>query len=208
MSNILTTLTGALSSFRSAMSLLTSSLSVDVVRISDSNGRQVFAEARVMKAAVLDDSELFQHPLETGAKITDYKVDKPIQIQLGLVIPVESYTSVYSSLVDAKKQGENFIVQTKAQAYPNMIIKAIPHEESSEYGDCLIMQITFEEVIWYDATLEMLPAKEVAPATKKVGASTAAKTDADTQKLGQKRATDASESTKKKSSSVIYDWTH
>ena len=203
MANILTQLTGAVSSFRSAMSLLTSSLSVDVVRITDSAGRQVFAEARAIKAGILDDSELFQHPLEEGNKITDYKIDKPIQIQMGLLIPTDSYTQVYSSLVDAKKNGEQFIIQTKAGAFPDMIIKAIPHEESSEYGDCLAMQISFEQVLWYATNLETLPAKEVATSKKAGG-----KQDADTSKLGQKRATDASSSTQKRSQSAIYGWTH
>lgn len=204
MGNILTQLSGAISSFRSAMSLLTSSLSVDVTRITDSKGRQVFAEARAVKAGILQDSELFQHPLETGNKITDYKIDKPIQIQLGVLIPTDSYSTVYASLVDAKKNGEQFIVQTKAGAFPNMVIKAIPHEESSEYGDCLAMQISFEEVIWYDTNTQTLPAKSVA-GTKKAGG---AKQDADTSKLGQKRATDASSSTQKRSKSVLYGWTH
>lgn len=204
MSNILTKLTGAISSFRSAMSLLTSSLSVDVVRITDSAGRQVFAEARAMKAGVLQDSELFQHPLENGSKTTDYKIDKPVQIQLGVLIPTDSYTAVYSSLLDAKKNGEQFIVQTKAGSFANMIIKSMPHEESSEYGDCLAMQINFEEVLWYDTSIETLPAKSVAGSKKAGGA----KQDADTQKLGQKRTTEASESTKKRSSSVLYGWTH
>ena len=204
MSNILTQLTGAISSFRSAMGLLTSSLSVDVVRITDSKGRQVFAEARAMKAGVLRDSELFQHPLETGSKTTDYKIDKPVVIQLGVLVPIDTYSSVYGSLVDAMKNGEQFIVQTKAGAFPNMIIKTIPHEESSEYGDCLAMQIGFEEVLWYDTNTQTLPAKSVA-GTKKAGG---AKQDADTSKLGQKRATDASSSTQKRSKSVLYGWTH
>jgi hypothetical protein len=204
MSNILTQLSGAVSSFKSAMSLLTSSLSVDVVRITDSEGRQVFAMARAIKAGVMDDSELFQHALEDGNKTTDFKIDKPIVIQLGVMIPTDTYQPVYSSLVDAKKRGEQFIVQTRAGSFPNMIIKSMPHEESPEYGDCLVMQLTFEEVKWYATTVEMLPAREVAGNKKSAGA----KQDADTVKSGQKRASDASDSTKKRSDSILYGWTH
>lgn len=203
MANILTQLSGAVSSYRSAMSLLTSSLSVDVVRITDSTGRQVFTEARVIKVGVLEDSELFQHPQETGNKLTDYKIDKPVVIQMGAMVPIDSYNQIYQSLVDAKQRGEEFIVQTKAKAFPNMIIKALPHEESAEYGDCLALQINFEQVLWYVTSTETLPATEVAP-TKKTGA----KQDADTKKLGQKRAGDTSSSTNKKAASVIYGWTH
>lgn len=208
MSNIFTTLSGALSSFKSAMSLLTSSLSVDVVRITDSKGRQVFAMARALKAGIINESEFFQHPLEDGNKTTDFKIDKPIVIQLGVLIPTDTYTPVYSALVDAKTNGEQFIIQTFAGSFPNMVIKSMPHEESSEYGDCLAMQITFEEVKWYATNVELLPAKEVASSTKKAGAGKGAKQDADTSKLGQKRASDASSSTQKRADSVIYGWSH
>jgi len=206
MSNILTQLSGAVSSFKSAMSLLTSSLSVDVVRVTDSEGRQVFAMARALKAGVMDDSEFFQHPLEDGNKTTDFKIDKPKTIQLGVMIPTDTYQPVYSSLVDAKVRGEQFIIQTRAGTFTNMVIKAMPHEESAEYGDCLVMQLTFEEVKWYATTVEMLPAKEVAGSKK--SASGKAKQDADTKKLGQKRATDASASTSKRADSILYGWTH
>lgn len=205
MSNILTKLAGAKSSFQSAMSLLTSSLSVDVVRITDSAGRQVFAMARIIKAGVSNESEFFQHPLEDGNKTTDFKIDKPIVIQLGILIPTDTYQSVYASLVDAKKNGEQFIIQTRAGSFANMVIKSMPHEEG-EFGDCLAMALTFEEVKWYKTNVETLPAKEVAASKKKVGAG--AKQDADTSKLGQKRASDVSASTKNRADSIVYGWIH
>lgn len=201
--SIFTKIAGAFSSFNSAMSLISSSLASDVVCVMDENGRQVFETARAVRAACQDDSELFQHPLETGNKITDYKIDKPKVVQLGVVIPIDDFTGTYKQLVDAKKAGTTFSVQTQARVYENMVIQSMPHEESEQWGDCLAVSITFVEVQWYKATVEMLPAKEVAKSKK-----TGAKSDADTKKSGQKRGADASDANSKKANSVWYDWTH
>lgn len=201
--SIFSKITGAISSYQSVMSLMSSSLATDVVCIMDEDGRQVFETARALRAMCQNDSELFQHPLETGNKITDYKIDKPKIVQLAVIIPVDDYTNAYNQLTEAKKAGKTFIVQTKARVYENMIIQSMPHEEGEQWGDCLAVSITFIEVQWYQATIEMLPAKEVAASEK-----TGAKSDADTVKSGQQRGKDASSANASKANSVLYDWTH
>lgn len=199
---------GAISSFQSVMGLLSSSFAVDVVCIMDENGKQVFATARIMRAMVQDESELFQHPLETGNQITDFKIDKPKVIQLAVVIPSDGYSNVYSQLSKAKTDGLSFVVQTRAGTFPDMVIQALPHEEGAQWGDCLAMSLTLAEVQWYSSTVEMLPAKEVAVSSKSAAAGGTAKPDADTVKSGQQRTPDASNAKTAKASSVLYDWTH
>lgn len=204
--SILSQLAGAVSSFQSVMGLISSSLAVDVVCIMDEDGNQVFETARAMRAMCQDDSELFQHPLETGNKITDYKIDKPKVVQLALIIPADDYGYSYTQMARAKELSTSFIVQTKARTYSNMVIQAMPHEEGEQWGDCIALAVTFVEVEWYQATVEMLPAKEVAASTK--AANAGAKPDADTVKSGQQRASDASAANSSKANSAWYDWTH
>lgn len=199
---LMTQLAGGVSSYQSVMNLINSTLAADVVCILDENGKQLFESARIMRLAVQDDSELFQHPLETGNKITDFKIDKPKVVQLAVVIPVDDFTYSFTQLTTAKAKGTTFSVQTFAKTYNNLIIQSMPHEESEQFGDCLAVSITLVEVQWYVASVESLPAKEVA-AKKKTGA----KSDADTKKAGQQRASDASASNSNKADSILYGWT-
>lgn len=206
MSNFLTQAAGYVSNFQSVMGLINSSLAQDVVYIGDENGNQLFTLARIMRAGVNLDSEIFEHPLETGNKIADFKIDKPTVVQLGLMIPTESYQNAYDQMRQAKTNGTSLIVQTRAGTYENMVIQAMPHEESPEYGDCLAMSCTLREVQWFTATIETLPAKEVAVSSKSAAAGGNAKPDADTVKQGQKRAMDASSGTVQKSESILHGW--
>lgn len=206
MSDFLTKAYGYVSSFQSVMGLINSTLAQDVVYIGDTEGNQLFTLARIMRAGVNLDSEIFEHPLETGNKIADFKIDKPTVIQLGMMVPTESYQNVYAQIRQAKTEGTELIVQTRADTFTNMIIQAMPHEESVEVGDCLAMTITFREVQWYTANIETLPAKEVAVSPKSAAKGGSAKPDADTIKQGQKRAMDASSGTQKKSESILHGW--
>ncbi|XAO54182.1 tail fiber protein [Yersinia phage vB_YenM_P744] len=201
MSNVLTQLMGSVSNYQSVAGLFNSSLAVDVVRITTAEGKQLFTLARAIKAGVNPESELFEHPLETGNKIIDFKIDKPIVVQLGVLIPTESYESIYNEILQAKTLGTELVVQTRASTYSNLIIQAMPHEESPDYGDTLAMSITLREVQWFNPNPESLPAKQVSANPK-----TGAKSDADTLKQGQQRPTDASQGTQKKAESILHGW--
>ena len=91
MSDFLTKAYGYVSSFQSVMGLINSTLAQDVVYIGDTEGNQLFTLARIMRAGVNLDSEIFELPLETGNKIADFKINKPTVIQLGMMVPTESY---------------------------------------------------------------------------------------------------------------------
>ena len=206
MSNILTNMVRNGGNFQSISSLYTSSLAVDVIRISSMEGRQLFTLARPIKAGVNLDSELFEHPLETGNKITDFKIDKPTVVQLALLVPSDAYTSVYNEIRQAKVAGTEMVVQTRSGSYANLVIQAMPHEESPETGEQLVMSLTLREVQWFNANVETLPRKEVSVSPQSTKKGGTAKPDADTVKIGQQRAGEAGSGTKKKAESILYGW--
>jgi hypothetical protein len=179
----------------------TSSYAVDVVRITDEAGNQLFTQARAMRAAVNRSSSLCEHPLETGNTIADYKVIKPNISQLTMFIPADAYGSVYKEIEQAYTDSASLIVQTRASSFANMVITDMPHDEAPDLGDSVAVSLTLKEVVWFTSSVETMPAKEVS-ASKKTGA----KSDADTVKQGQKNGSDASTSTKEKSESVIHGW--
>ncbi len=194
---ILNQLIGAV---QAASSIIGSSLARDVVRIMDSDGNSLFPTARIMRATVREESTFFEHPLEDGSKVADHKIDKPVEIQLAVIITDDSYGEAYSAMRDAKKNGTAFVVQTKTGSYSNQYIQSMPHEETPDAGDSIAIALTFREVQWFSAEVQTLPATEVAPTGK--GANAAAKQDASTVKQGQKKTTDA---TTKQRSSVAAD---
>lgn len=186
-----------MSGAQSAISLLGSSLAVDVVRITDELGNQMFASARAMRAAVDRSSELCEHPLETGNTIADFKVIKPNVAQLAVFIPSDAYGSAYKEIEQAYINSTSMIVQTRASTFANMVITDMPHDESPDLGDIVAISITLKEVFWFTSSVETMPAKEVA-ANKKTGA----KSDASTVKQGQKAASEATPATQDKYKSL------
>lgn len=195
-SDLMNTASGALSS----NGLYTSTLAVDVVRITNESGAQLFTQCRAMRAAVNRSSDLCEHPLETGNKVSDFKIIKPNVAQLTMFIPADAYGTVYKDIEQAYLDSTSLIVQTRASSFSDMVITDMPHDEAPDLGDIVAVTLTLKEVKWFTSTIETMPAKEVA-ASKKTGA----KSDANTVKQGQKRTSEPSEATKGKSSSVIKD---
>jgi len=201
-SDLMNTASGAMSSYSMAMA----SFAVDVVRITDEFGAQLFTEARAMRAAVNRSSTLCEHPLETGNTAADFKVIKPNVAQLTMFIPADAYGSVYQEIEQAYTDSTSLIVQTRASSFANMVITDMPHDEAPDLGDTVAVTLTIKEVVWFTTSTETMPAKEVAVSPKSANTGGTAKPDADTVKQGQKSATDATATTQSKSESVIHGW--
>lgn len=185
---------------QAASSIIGSSLARDVVRIMDADGKPLFAVADIMRATVREESLFFEHPLENGSKVADHIIEKPIEIQLAVIISGDAYGAAYASMQQARRKGKAFIVQTKTATYADQYIQSMPHEETPEAGDSVAIALTFRQVQWFNSEIQSLPATEVAPNGK--GDNTAAKQDASTVKQGQKKTTDA---TAKQRSSIAAD---
>ena len=183
------------------LSLVSTSLSAlailpsqDVVAVYNQNFQQVFAQARPLKAKIIQKAKVMEHPVETGIVITDHDIFEPIEIELSMMIQgITSLISLIEGNVNAKSvyaqiqslysSGALLTVQTNTATYSNMIIEAMPHEESPEYYDAIPISIKLRQVQFVTAQYETLPPQNVAnPA------------DASIQQAGQVQTTDASSS--------------
>jgi hypothetical protein len=99
----------------------------------------------IMYADVTDNSELCEHPLESGAKIVDHQIQLPVEIKLQIVLPYYLYKEVYEELKRLKDQGTYVCVHTKAGVYDRMVFKDIPHRESVENIDRLVFDCTLRQ---------------------------------------------------------------
>lgn len=174
---------------------------VDVVGVFDENFKQMVPTARPMRALVNVASKLMEHPLESGATITDHRVKEPVLIDLDLLLTSEEYQSTYKSLREIYNKGTLLIVQTKSDTYANMMIEAMPHDEVTDIVDGLPLVLKLKEVIVVTTQFQALPPKSVPPGTGKQG-----QRNTSTVKRGQQTGrTEPTNQNGQKESSILYD---
>jgi hypothetical protein len=121
---------------------------VDTIGVFTQDFTQVFPLARPIKAIVKETAKVMEHPLETGATITDHRIINPVEIELSMVIPSIAYLGVYETIKQYYLNATLLTVQTKSGVYPNQIIASLPHEENPETFSVLTMALTLKQVLF------------------------------------------------------------
>lgn len=121
---------------------------VDVVGIYDNDTfEQLFQTARPMKANILRTRKVMDHPIESGAVVQDFAITMPVEIELSLMLASDGqYQVVYQTIRDYFLTGTQVSIQTKADVFPDMLIQAMPHEESPEMFDAIPLAIKLKQV--------------------------------------------------------------
>lgn len=156
----------------------------DVVAVFDNSFNQVFTNARPVKAMIREASRVMEHPVETGATITDHRVIEPIEIELSLVLSSADYRSVYQQIREVFFAATLLSVQTRTSIYSNMLISEMPHDEDADLFDAVSIALKLKEVLFVAAQYGNLPASSVAD-----------KSQASTTQRGELQSTDAGDAT-------------
>lgn len=136
-------ITGAVSLARG---LITPTRAVDVVAITAGGFAPVFASARPLMASVYEYADVMEHPLETGALVTDHIVFKPIEIELPLMCVGElAYRSTYAAIRATYMSGMLLTIRTRTGSYPNMVITDLPHDETPDAFDAVAIRLRLRE---------------------------------------------------------------
>ena len=146
----------------------------DVVAIYSAAGIQLFTNARPMRAGVREGAKQFEHPLETGSTITDYRVIMPVEIELPMMMTSEDYRDVYGQVRQTFIRGDLLIVATRAGSYRDMLITEMPHEEDPEQFDALRLTLKLRQAQFVEPQYASLSPRQVRSA---VNASTVEKGD-------------------------------
>ncbi len=117
----------------------------DVVGVFDDDFNQLFPGARPLKASVKDDATFFKHPLEDSSNRTDHIIFSPIEVSMTLVVAGVDYESVYQQISQAFRSQTQLIVLTKVEAYDNMYIQSMPHEQTPGNFDAIVMVLGLVE---------------------------------------------------------------
>ena len=113
-----------------------------------SDFKKVLENAKVLKAEIKPTVKLMEHPLETGAMVTDFKIIKPVEIDISLMLLSENYADVYQTLKNFYNKSTSLIVQTKTDVYKNMVIESFPYEESADVYDGITLALTVKEILY------------------------------------------------------------
>jgi len=120
----------------------------DVIAVLNASFTQVFAKARAIKVSIGPGSKAMEHPLETGATVTDHRILLPVTAEMSLVLASEDYKAVYQQVSDLFKRGELLTVQTRVGSFGSMLIEKMPHEESGEIIDGVALALSLKEAIF------------------------------------------------------------
>ena len=117
------------------------------VFVTDQSGKEVFPNAQFLKAEISPESKPMEHPVESGATITDHRILLPIEIELSTILSTEDYKDVYKQIVSLYTQGTLLIVQCRAGTFNNQLIQAIPHTEDAEQYDAIVLSLKLKQVL-------------------------------------------------------------
>lgn len=134
----------------------------DVTAVLDADLNQVFANALMLKATIKRDSKAMEHPLETGATITDHRIILPIGIELALILASEDYAAVYQQVRDIFIKGTLLTVQTRVDSFPSMLIEKMPHDESADMLDGVALALSLKEALFVEPQFSALKVEKVA----------------------------------------------
>lgn len=139
------------------ISTLLPSFAIDYVAIFSQDYQQLFREARAIKAVVKEQSKVMEHPVESGAIITDHRIILPVEIELSLILASADYQSVYKQIRQYYFNATLLVVQTRSGIYENQLISGLPHEEDPTMFDALAIALTLKQVLFVTAKYGVVP---------------------------------------------------
>lgn len=132
------------------------------VAVYDSEFRQLFATAHVIRAAVRPVARNMEHPVASGATVTDFRVIMPLEIDLTLILDPSDYSDVYKQIKAFFLRGELLTVSTKTGVSNNMLIQEMPSEETADKFDTIPLAVRLKRVQFVRAQYGSLPPAAVA----------------------------------------------
>lgn len=109
---------------------------------------QYLQRARPVKLLVRQTLRPMEHPLETGAIITDHVIILPNEIEIEFIAQQKDYISVYQEMRQLWQSATLMRVNTRATSYQNMLIAEMPHEETVERFNAITFRVRFKQVLF------------------------------------------------------------
>lgn len=130
---------------------------IDVVSVYTLDFTRVFPDAHIIKANIKEESKLMEHPLETGAVATDHRIILPVEIELSIILSVETYRETYKAIKQLYTNATLLTVQTKADVYESQLIQGLPHDEDASLFDTIAIALKLKEVLFVKPEYGLVP---------------------------------------------------
>lgn len=114
-------------------------LNLGTVQVLDTDNNPLFLNSIMIRATVKEESRNMEHPIETGAIITDHRIILPVEVNLVVFIPVNFVNDTYSQIKQIYLDGTFITVQARTGTYSNQLISGMPHEESAEKAGVVVV---------------------------------------------------------------------
>lgn len=121
---------------------------IDIVGIYNGMS-QVYVQARPLKASLRETSKIMEHPAETGVSLADHHIINPVEIEIPLMIPSDSYAAMYTQIKTDFVAATLLTVKTPVNVYQNMIISDMPHEEDPEHFNSIMLALRLRQIIYF-----------------------------------------------------------
>ncbi len=162
---------------RPGIAALIPTLGEDVVAIfresESGDDVQVLEGAHLIQATVGEDVTFYKHPLENGRNRVDHRIIQPVTIDLRVILTDRiSVTAgliaqdfdfettardIYNQMRDLFLSGTLLSIQTRTATYPNQIFQAMPHEETAQIFDGVVISVSASEIQFETANTSFSP---------------------------------------------------
>lgn len=121
-----------------------------------------FEKMQVIKASIVREAKMMEHPLEDGSSVADHRVIQPTEIEMPVLLPAGHYRALYQEINKAWLGVELFYVHTRAGIFKSMALAAMPHEENPEQADVIPLVLRLKEARLVQTQYQALPPRRVA----------------------------------------------
>lgn len=116
------------------------------IKILNESGADAFPDATVLNFSKDQKCRYLSHTLEDGSVVTDHVVQDPVTATLELHLGGDNYKNTYQLIKRAYMKADEFIIQTRVDRLENMHITGMPHEETSDMYDSVIIVLSFKQL--------------------------------------------------------------
>ena len=118
----------------------------EVPEVKRINGMNIYGISYV-KADIDIQSDLCDHPIETGAVITDNAIIQPVSAKIQIAMPTAFKIRIYKEIERYFLEKKFLMLQTSLALYRNMVVQAMPFELKNETIDRPVIELQLRQIM-------------------------------------------------------------
>jgi len=128
--------------------------------IFDESLNELFTGAKYIDIATKPSANFFKHPIEKNESVenrVDHIIFLPVELSVSMAVVGDNYLSLYQDIKQAYTTQTKLVVQTKVDVYEDMYIQSMPHKESADNADGIILDLSLVETLISETQVSFSP---------------------------------------------------